>query len=106
MNTREKAVREAAAALSIAIADARSAGLHVQWPHSPEGLNAIAISETKKATVTNIDGSPVKRDADGTIHGEPLNITDEERAKLPRLDPNASEDPSTFVVGTTGKRKS
>jgi len=52
MNSKEKAVREAANALSIAIADARSSGLHVYWPHSPEGLTAIAISETKKTVVT------------------------------------------------------
>ncbi len=34
--------------------------------------------------------------------GEPLNITDEERAALPALDPNAADDPATY---TTGKAK-
>jgi len=34
--------------------------------------------------------------------GEPLNITDEERAALPALDPNAADDPTTY---TTGKAK-
>ena len=35
-------------------------------------------------------------------HGEPLNITDEERAALPALDPNAADDPASY---TTGKAK-
>jgi hypothetical protein len=36
------------------------------------------------------------------LDGEPLNITDEERAALPALDPNAADDPATY---TTGKAK-
>ncbi|MBN9235095.1 MULTISPECIES: hypothetical protein [Phyllobacteriaceae] len=60
MSQKEKAVREAASALSAAIAEARSAGLHVQWPHSHEGLLAIAISETKKATEEKADTAPTK----------------------------------------------
>jgi hypothetical protein len=52
-----------------------------------------------RAAVTNLDGSPVARDADGGISGEPLNLTDEERAALPRLDPNASNDPSNNAEG-------
>ena len=55
-----------------------------------------------RVTVTNLDGSPVKRRDDGTIEGEPLNISDEERAALPALDPNAVDDPATY---TTGKAK-
>lgn len=34
--------------------------------------------------------------------GEPLNLTDEERALLPALDPNAADDQATY---TTGKAK-
>lgn len=50
MKTAEKAVREAAAALHDAIAEAKKAGLVVAWPHRAEGLTSIAISETAKAT--------------------------------------------------------
>lgn len=46
MSTKEKAVRDAAVALHKAISDAKSAGLAVLWPSSPEGLAGIAISET------------------------------------------------------------
>lgn len=35
--------------------------------------------------------------------GEPLKISEEERAKLPPLDPAASNDPATFGVGTAGE---
>lgn len=52
-----------------------------------------------RVTVTNLDGTPVARDADGTIAGEPLNLTDEERAALPRLDPNPSNDTSNYAEG-------
>jgi hypothetical protein len=58
MNAKEKAVRDAATALHGAILDARKAGLHVRWPHTPEDLAAIAISETKKATVTTQVNNP------------------------------------------------
>lgn len=49
MNTKEKAVRDAAATLFGALIDARKAGLVVTWPGSPEGLKALAISETARA---------------------------------------------------------
>jgi hypothetical protein len=55
-----------------------------------------------RVTVTNLDGSPVKRGRDGWIEGEPLKVTDEERAALPALDPSANDDPATY---TTGKVK-
>ena len=55
---KEQAVRDAANALAIAIADARAEGLHIQWPHSPEGLAAIAVSEAKKPSVTMQVNSP------------------------------------------------
>lgn len=49
MNPKEKAVREAAAALHLAFVDARKAGLTITWPRSVEGLAALAVSETAKA---------------------------------------------------------
>lgn len=49
MNPKEKAVRDAAASLHSAIADARKAGFAVVWPRTVEGLASIAISETGKA---------------------------------------------------------
>lgn len=91
-------VRDAAVALMIAIGEAKAAGYVVQWPRRPEELVRISISETarvvrepvakkkaKKATVTNLDGTPVERDTDSMIVGEPLDITDEDRARLPAL---------------------
>lgn len=44
-----------------------------------------------RVTVTNLDGSPVKREADGTIAGEPLDLTEDERAALPALNQNTSD---------------
>jgi hypothetical protein len=44
-----------------------------------------------RVTVTNLDGSPVKREADGSIAGEPLDLTEDERAALPALDQIASD---------------
>jgi hypothetical protein len=44
-----------------------------------------------RVTLTNLDGSPVKREADGTIAGEPLDLTDDERAALPALDQISSD---------------
>jgi hypothetical protein len=52
MTNKEKAVREAAAALQTAILDARAAGLSVTWPRRFEDLPFIAISETGKGTAT------------------------------------------------------
>lgn len=49
MSAKEKAVRDAAAALHHAIDQARKAGLVVVWPSSPDGLPGIAINETSKA---------------------------------------------------------
>lgn len=52
--TKADAVRAAAEKLHEAIIAARADGYHVEWPHRPEALPAIAVSETKKrvATVT------------------------------------------------------
>lgn len=35
----------------------------------------------------------------GDMTGQPLNLTDEERAALPALDPNASDDPENRTLG-------
>lgn len=43
------------------------------------------------ASVERLDGKPLERGPDGLIHGEPLNLTDEERAKLPPLEPAAPD---------------
>lgn len=86
MTDHETAVREAATALHEAIVAARRSGFVVAWPNYAEGLPGIAISETAKATVTKIDGSPVGREADG-------------------VDPNTSNDPAKFEQGTAKKRK-
>jgi hypothetical protein len=45
----EADVREAAAGLAAAIEAARAAGYAVAWPSRPEGLAAIAISQTGRA---------------------------------------------------------
>ena len=45
----EQAVRNAARDLAAAIEAARAAGYAVTWPHRPEGLAAIAVSETGRA---------------------------------------------------------
>lgn len=98
----EQKLREAAAALLAAITEARAQGLTILWPGRAEGLAVLAISETARvirATVTNLDGSPVERDADGKIAGQPLDLTDEQRAALPPLDPNASDDPAEYIAG-------
>lgn len=47
--SKEKTVRDAAAALLTAIHDARKTGLSVEWPGKPEGLATIAISATGAA---------------------------------------------------------
>ena len=49
MTKHEKAIREAAEALSTAIKAARKDGFHVQWPAKADGLDAIVISATAKA---------------------------------------------------------
>lgn len=58
------------------------------------------------ARVTDLDGNPIERGADGTIPaGVPLDIGDEARARLPPLDPDAADDPSNYVTARAGKRK-
>ena len=47
-----------------------------------------------------IDGKPDIIGADGFVHGEPLNLTDEERAKLPPIGDAKDGEPN--VLGTHG----
>jgi len=47
--SQETAVREAAAKLADALADADAAGLRVIWPRTPDGLRAMVISATARA---------------------------------------------------------
>lgn len=61
MNTKEKAVRDAAAQFFDALTEARKSGLVVTWPGSPEGLKALAISETAKAQASAEPKKPVER---------------------------------------------
>lgn len=50
MSAKEKAVRDAAAALHSAIVAAKGSGLVVTWPSNPDGLLHLSISETARAT--------------------------------------------------------
>lgn len=45
----ERAVRDAAAKLAGALADAEAAGLRVIWPRTAAGLGALVISATARA---------------------------------------------------------
>lgn len=90
------AVRAAAESFHKALADAKATGLAVTWPLTVDGLLSISISETGRATVTNLDGSAIERGADGIILGQLLNMTDEERAALPVLDALTSDKPAAF----------
>lgn len=87
MHPAEQNLREKAEAFKAAFLEARAAGFNIVWPVRANEISDILISGTAKVepTVTNLDGSPVERDADGQIKGEPLNLTDEERAALPPL---------------------
>ncbi|MBW9062375.1 hypothetical protein JNB71_03490 [Rhizobium herbae] len=78
MANAEQAVRDAAERLHAAIQDAKASGLAVVWPHRPGDLLSISISETGK-------------------FGQPLDLSDKERAVIPALDPSASNDPSGFI---------
>lgn len=49
MSKHEKAIREAAGALSAAIKAARKDGYDVQWPARADGLDSLAVSATAKA---------------------------------------------------------
>lgn len=60
MKAKEKAVRDAAAALATAIADAKEAGFTIAWPRRAEDLAFIQISETAVShpTVTVTGAEP------------------------------------------------
>lgn len=47
--SQERAVRDAAANLAGALADAEAAGLRVIWPRTAAGLGALVISATARA---------------------------------------------------------
>lgn len=49
--------------------------------------------------VTRVDGKPLEYGEDGLIHGEPLNLTDEERARLPLIEPADPNAPMVFGYG-------
>lgn len=64
----EQKVREAAAALLLAVSEAKAAGLVVQWPSRLEGLAALAISETGKiGPATGVPLKGVAVPADGMM---------------------------------------
>lgn len=88
MSNAERKVREAANALHDAIADARAAGLHVVWPRSVHGLPTIAISEGMSQTPA----------------GEPLDLTDEERAAMPELNPKMPDVPKNRIAAKAKAR--
>jgi hypothetical protein len=71
VKAKEKAVRDAAAALSTAIVEAREAGLVVTWPKRAEDLPFIAISETDKANVS----TQIVVEAKGVEPGSPAAAT-------------------------------
>ena len=58
MKTKEKAIRDAAAALLDAITRGKEAGIVVSWPSKPEGLATISISETKNAAEASAPQTP------------------------------------------------
>lgn len=60
MSKSEAAVREAAVKLHAAIVEARTEGLHVEWPRNPDGLPGIAISATKKAAPQPDEAKPAR----------------------------------------------
>lgn len=66
MDNVENNVRDAAAALLTAIAQARKAGYVVQWPDTPDDLARIAVSET-----ASVAASVVAADAGEVAASEP-----------------------------------
>lgn len=68
----ETALREAATNFALALADAKAAGLAVQWPRTAEGLAALTISQT----------APVK--ARGALSGAPVPPPPEEKPVRPK----------------------
>lgn len=50
------------------------------------------------AKVERIDGRPLEKGEDGLVHGDRIDLTDEQRAALPKLDPKAKDDPAKHVT--------
>lgn len=97
MHPVEQNLREKAEAFKVAFLEARDAGFSVTWPVRGFEVGDIIISGTAKVEqVTYADGSPIERDADGVAVGQPLDLTDEERAVLPPLS-DASE--GGYLIG-------
>lgn len=85
MHPAEQNLREKAEAFKTAFLEARTAGFNIVWPVRANEIGDILISGTAKVerlTVTYADGSPIERDPDGHIVGQPLDLTEEERAAL------------------------
>lgn len=53
-----------------------------------------------RASVTRLDGEPLQRGPDGLIHGDPLNLTDEQRARMPKLEP-LRDGPDEYALGVS-----
>lgn len=73
-------------------------------PVKPEHVDKL-IAEGKLAAGMNLLRMP----GNSMMVASPIDIADEERAELPALDPNASNDPADFIVAeparTRRKRK-
>lgn len=87
MHPAEQNLREKADAFKQAFLEARAAGFSVVWPVRGPEIGDIVISGTARVelAITYADGSPVERDAEGGIVGQPLDLTAEERAALPKI---------------------
>lgn len=87
MHPAEKNLREKAEAFKLAFLEARDAGFSVIWPLRGNEVGDIIISGTAKAVITST--FPLRKhvefDAGSVPEGEPLDLTDEERAALPPL---------------------
>jgi hypothetical protein len=63
-------------------------------------------AEIEAAQVARLDGQPLVRGADGLVHGEPLNLTDAERAAMSKLEPSALGAPNVRgAAGVTERRR-
>jgi hypothetical protein len=64
-----------------AIRDGLAMALDEAGPNDQVGVD-VSISVVR---VSRVDGQPIQRGADGLVQGEPLNLSDAERAALPAL---------------------
>jgi hypothetical protein len=65
--------------------------------HIPNLAAARSFAQAKFAERAN-ESKSVKSALDPVPEGEPLNLTDEERATLPPLDPKASDEPENRIL--------